>query len=536
MFESAFPVILCVAVIITLLKAITCSSYVVTLPNTLPATRQIEWLKQLTSDMVSGTPPGELSQAQLSASHELIYAWSHTRFPIPQKYGNDNVNAMNHKECALQVESLLKRIVEERCAGNDLADLTVTDYNCLLEGWARSGLGEESAQRTEQILETMQLQGPTPNLQSFKACLMAWRHAKVPFAAVRAQRILEWMIRLYHSKENLNALPDSDCFDIVLQLWSRSGLDNAPKQSEQLLGTMERLFKTTGDDKLKPKITSFNAVLAAWSKAQNLDPNVASDRVMEIITFMESWSKIDPKLTPDPASYNMVMNTIVKSRDIAKAAVVGEEFVRHVVDVYKTRFSDYENRIISTKPPAPDIILFSSAIGLWAKAGTTKSYRRAHSILDRQLRLSNVTDIPVPDVFGWTSVLSSCSAESGNAEERSKAFQVGASTYRLMQKYGVEANHVTYGTMLKACARLHPIKSPLREKWLRITFKDAIQAGCVGDMVVSKLREAATPDVFKELMQGYSKKQLPPAWTMNVQEHSEYRTSTRSRPGKRAEV
>ena len=106
----------------------------------------------------------------------------------------------------------------------------------------------------------------------------------------------------------------------------------------------------------------------------------------------------------------------------------------------------------------------------------------------------------------------------------------------MMQKSGIAANHVTYGTMLKACARLQPLKSSLREKWIRITFKDAVQAGCVGDMVVSKLREAATPDLYKELMQGNSKKNLPPAWTMNVQENSEYRTTKRSSPVKRAEV
>lgn len=513
------------------------SAYVVTLPNTLPANRQIEWLKQLTSDMVSGTPPGQLSQAQLSASHELIHAWSRTRFTkttADAEHGTTTI--MSNRECALQVESLLRRLIEERSAGNDLADLSVSDYNCLLEGWARSGLGESSAQRTEQILETMQEQGPTPNLQSFKACLMAWRNSKVPFAAVRAQRILEWMIRLHQDQTNINALPDSDCFDIVLQLWSRSGLDHATTQVEGLLGSMERLYRNTGDAKLQPKITSFNAVLAAWSKANKVDPNTAIQRVMEIINFMESWSQIDPKLTPDSASYNMVMNTIVKSRDTTKAALLADDYVRHVLDMYKDQLKDYEAKKTNMKPFAPDAILFSTAMGLWAKSGKSRSYRKAHSMLDRQLRASEVSEIPLPDVYGWTSVLSSCSAEPGNAEERNKAFQVAASTYRMMQKHGIAANHVTYGTMLKACARLQPMKSALREKWIRITFKDAVQAGCVGDMVVSKLREAANPDLYKELMQGHSKRQLPPTWTVNVQESNEYRSSKRSSPGKRAEV
>jgi hypothetical protein len=241
-------------------------------------------------------------------------------------------------------------------------------------------------------------------------------------------------------------------------------------------------------------------------------------------------------IAPDSASYNMVMNTYAKSHNTADAAVQADELLRHVVDTYKEKLQEFESYAREARPSKPDAILFSTAIGLWAKSGMTKSYRKAHSILDRQLRLAREYDFVPPDVFGYTAVISSCAAEGGHAEERGKAFQVAASTYRLMQKYDVDANHVTYGTMLKACARLHPIKSPLREKWVRRTFADAVKAGCVGEMVVSKLREAATPDVYKELMQGHSRRQLPTEWTMNVNEQSEYRTSKKTRSGKRAEV
>jgi hypothetical protein len=284
---------------------------------------------------------------------------------------------------------------------------------------------------------------------------------------------------------------------------------------------------------------------------------------------MESWSKIDVTLTPDAASYNMVMNTIVKHRDVTVAAHMAEKYVRHVLDIYQQQQNEYNERKLTTtttttssttttarhhQPPIPpDAIFFSTAIGLWAKSGKTQSYRKAHSILDRQLRMSVISTIPVPDVYGWTSVLSSCAAECGRHDEKYKAFQVAASTYRMMQKYNVTANHVTYGMMLKACARLLPpntksssssSSSALREKWIRITFQDAVRAGCVGDMVVSKLREAATPEMYKSLMQGYTKKTLPSDWTRNVQETSPYRTSSSTSstprrsnpPGKRAEV
>jgi hypothetical protein len=539
---NPFAPVACIFVLfyVSLLQPRLCLSYVVTSTNTLPLNRRIEWLKQLTNEVVSGTPPGKLSPLQVSTSHELMYAWSHTRITEPKHLvSNPNQktsSSVNFKECALHVEALLKRLIEERVAGNEKVDLYTGDYNCLLEGWARSGLGEESAQRTENILEAMQTQGPIPDLSSFKACLMAWRQSGVPFAAIRAQRVLEWMIRLYHSKENVSALPDSDCFDIVLQLWSRSGHDSAPKQTERLLGIMERLHRSTGHDKLKPKITSFNAILAAWSKAKNVESSVAMDRVTKILYFMENLAKSNERVSPDSASFNMVMNTYAKSHDAANAAIQGDSFLRHVTDMYKKQLQEYESNTREFMPSKPDAILFSTAIGLWSKSGMSKSYRKAHSILDRQLKLARDYNFAAPDVFGWTSVLSSCAAEAGHAEERAKAFQVAASTYKLMQKHEATANHVTYGTMLKACARLHPIKSQLREKWVRRTFADAIKAGCVGEMVVSKLREAATPEVYNELMQGFSKRQLPRSWTINVNEQSEYRSSNKMRAFKRAEV
>lgn len=489
------------------------TAYVITSSNVLPVHRQRKYLQELTSDLVQATP-GKLTEQQIAVSRELIYAWSHSA-PMNQE----------KKECALQVESLVRRVIDERLAGNRCAELDTNDYNCLLEGWARSGLGEASALRTEQILETMEEQGvPAPNLSSFKACLMAWRHANVSYAAARAHRILEWMIRLYAQEENPNALPDADCFDIVLQLWSRSGHDQAPQQTERLLGVMERLHRETGIAKLKPRQSSYNAVLAAWSKSGSVS---AAERVIKIVSFMESMGVNDPFVAPDSISYNIVMGTLAKSADSVTSANQADTLVRHVTAVYKQRLG-------TVTEFKPEILLFNIAIGLWAKTGTVGSYRKARSLLDRQISLSQEFGTVAPDIVGWTSVLNSCATETGHAEERNKAFKVATLTYRQLQKLDVSANHVTYGTMLKACARLQHVRSPLRLKWTRAVFADAVAAGAVGDMVVSKLREAAPSDLYKELMQGHSRNKLPAEWTINVQEHSPFRSKITS--GKRAEV
>jgi hypothetical protein len=470
---------------------------------------------------------GQLSPHQLSQGRELMKAWSHLAPPREK---------IDCKECVLAVEQLVKRVIDEKAAGNEAADLTTEDYNCLLEGWARSQQGPAAAERCEQILEQMQLSGPSPDLASFKACLMAWRQSgdsSASYCHHRVQRLLEWMIQLCSKGDNVKVLPDADCFDIVLQTWSRSGDPQAPKQTEQIVGLMERLHKSTGSERLKPRRTSFNAVLAAWSKSTNSE--AAAHRVAAILSFMElRAAQGDVTVLPDSASYNTVIQTIAQSQDARTAAAKADDLLNHV---------NYNYRVDSTKA-LPDTILFNTAMGLWAKTGQSGAYRKARSILDKQLslydkELSEENGRPErckPDVFGYTSVIASCASEAkskSDTEERQKAFGVAVGTYRQLQKSDLDdPNHVTYGTMLKATMLL---PKEQREKWVRSIFQDAVQAGCVGGMVVSKLREVAGADLYKELMNGHRKRLLPSEWTRNVQENNVHRKRSLRRR-KRAEV
>jgi hypothetical protein len=458
----------------------------------------MQWLKEMTVDFCE-SPTGCLSDSQLSQAPAIMKAWS--------------LSKVQNQECALAVEQLLKRVIEERLAGNDaVTDLTTQDYNCLVEGWARSGAGTAGAERCEQILTAMQAQGGriAPNLPTFKAVLMAWRQAtqqdNLSYGPIRAQRILEWMIRLYATGDNKSALPDQDCFDICLQTWSRSGHAAAPEQTEKILGAMERLFELTGLETVKPRTTSFNAVLAAWSKSGRPE---AAERATNILTFLENPASGDA--APDAVSYTIVLAALAKSPDQAVAARKADVLVRHAVNAYC--------QAVQADPSHAghlDSILFNTAMGCWAKANVAGSFLKARSMLDRQIALYETgCDSCKPDVYGFTSVIAACAATQGSKKERWTTFGVALDTYQELTQYD-DANHVTYGTMLKACAKLLPAASPVRRKWVRQIFRHAVQSGRVGDMVLSRLREAAPPDIFRELMQGHHKKHLPPSWTCNV--------------------
>ena len=495
---------------ILLLPLATSTAYVTSYAAVPPA-RQLQWLRELTVDLCDDQTPWD--GQQVAQAHELTYAWSHVRRP----------NAHNAKT----VEVLVQRLVKEKEAGNDLAHVTTEDYNHVLEGWARAGEGVAGAERCEQILEAMQQQGGVvqPDLSSFKICLMAWKHAGSKESAVRSQRILERMIELSQSGTNERVLPDSDCFDIVLQTWSRSGHEQAPQQTERLVGAMERLYKATGV--AMPRTTSFNAVLSAWAKSGRKG---SADRASNILAFMHILSRSKTyDVHPDVASYSTVMQALAADSDQAVAAKKADGFVKYIETGYRI---NAENKLV------PDTILFNTAISCWARSNVSGAFRKARSLLDRQSKLHRDygLDSCRPDVYTYTSVIATCAAEQ---EDQRRAFDVALQTYQELQRYtDGGANHVSHGAMLKACAKLLPASSSLRRKWVRTIFETCRENGYVGEMVVSRLREAASLDVYRELMQGHSKRKLPSEWSRNVVETNEYRKKSqrKSRNYKRAEV
>mmetsp|Transcript_29895 Transcript_29895/g.45303 ORF Transcript_29895/g.45303 Transcript_29895/m.45303 type:complete len:499 (-) Transcript_29895:60-1556(-) len=477
-----FPTVNAILLLSSMLSIATCSAYVVPNP-VLPDSKRIAWLNEMTDSFCS-TAPGKLSNEMLDTANQIMVAWAR----------------MDSKECAIKVEEMVKRVVDERNAGNTDAIVTLTDYNLLIEGWARSRCGTAAAERCEQILTQLEEHPDTfPNRESFKAVLLAWQHSKDSNAANRAQRILEKMIYDFLSGENRMACPDSECFDIVLQLWSRSGLQDAPQRTEQLILAMERLYDATGVKSLQPKTSSFNSVLTAWLRAE--DPETLK-HVSDLIEFMETHAKLgDTSIEPDMVSYSAYAATLARWNCNPEEA----ERLLKKVEGRKNLF--------------PGKVFYNTIISCWSRSALPNSYRRARSVLDRQMNHYVDTDDNKckPDVYGFTSVLASCAMER---KEKQKAFQVGLSTFQQLKnsdEYG-SPNHVTYGTMLKCCALLLQPSNPLRQKWTKSLMLQCIEDGCVGEMVMSRFREAASPELFQEVMKGVNKKNLPSSWTSNVNE------------------
>jgi hypothetical protein len=484
--------------------------------------RQVQFLKQITGEICE-SPTGKLSDTMIADSHKIMKGWSHL---------STNTKTAGSAENAVAVENLVKRLIDETKAGNTKANPTTNDYNCMLESWARSGKGDFAAERCEQILTQMQEgyeagdRNVQPNLSSFKVAIMAWKHAGGhSLSSFRAQRILEWMVTLYTEGKNDLAFPDAYCFDSVLQSWSRNTHKRSPLYAETLLGSMEKLSVATQSPKLAPRTLSYNAVLGAWARSK--DPN-AWTRSCEILSFMEKLSYVEGNkmVEPDRVSYLVVLGALARSGDPA-AAAKADSILKNIEKQKKAGMLSWDL----------DTMIYNQAMATWAHSNKKGAYRKNRSLLDRQIhQYTNGCAGCRPDVVGFTSVLASCASESGDKTNKAKAFNVALSTFQqLLQNqddYG-SPNHVSYGTMLKCVSQLLPPSSAERKRWTSKLFKECAAKGLVGGMVLSRLREAATPEQYKELMQGNTKSSLPPRWTRNVDEKNEYR---RKSVGRRAEV
>lgn len=525
----------------------------------LPGHKHRAWLKQLTEEFTN-TTPGQLSQEMCTQAPRLLSAWAQNPY-VPHTSKSESVVFPHHgRECAETCERILKRLVDERRAGNTNAVIADTEaYNLIMDIWSKSGERGAAAQRAEEILISMQMaycqegiQEVRPDLNSFKFVLTAWSRAKgEEYAPHRAQRLLDWMISLYDSGTNESIQPDAECYEIVLSTWAQSGHVDAPRKTEQLIMMMDRRYQANPSS-AKPTTVHFNHVMAAWTKSMdhphhlnhatatkhsssstsNMNTSLphnlhAAHRAQDILHHMTIFSRreADLNVMPNLATYATVISAWAKSKteDCGKRADAILRMVekQNLASIRNYNMEDHDVHHGHDRFHFfPDTIMFNQVIDAYAKESSNNSYSRARDVLLRQMNLYKKYRNPKckPDVYSFTGVLSACASFNGPRKDRLLAFQLCQETYADMLRANVSPNHVTYGTLMKACARLLP-EGKEKRQYTREYFRKAQSDGCVGEMVMNRLSEAASDAQYHGLLKGFNKSNLPEEWTYNVPEH-----------------
>lgn len=474
----------------------------------LPGHTHRAWLKQESFDLCE-QPTGDLTKEMCTKAPQLLSAWAQNPY-IPhteQQYMHTQDVFPHHgKECAIECERILKRLVDERTAGNTNAIATTAVYNSLIDIWSRSG-DAAGAQRAEEILVSMQdayIAGDMevqPNLESFKMIINAWSKASkderdAPF---RAQAVLDWMIQLYENRTNDLAQPDQECFDILLHTWAMSG---APEEAENLMRLLDVSYRE-GNINIRPTCLSFNHLLTAWANSEEPE---GAQRAEDLLHHMRHLSVIDGNedMKPNRDSYMTVISAWTR-RGTLESAKSADSILKLAI-----------NEVGKNRDEYIDAIMFNLVSDAYAKTSYRKAHLKSRAVLDQQRALyENGHDRCKPDVYSFSSVLGSCASLGGSKIERRSAFEVARRTFEDMCTLGVIPNHVTYGTMLKACARLLPTGKE-RVKYVREYFKMACKSGCVGNMVMRRFEEAASSDQYRGLMKGVTRDSLPAEWIASV--------------------
>jgi len=261
--------------------------------------------------------------------------------------------------------------------------------------------------------------------------------------------------------------------------------------------------------------------LDAW---RNSGVPEASQRTEDILNYMDELVNAGfTQVRPNLFSHSSVIQTISKSGDKSRF-----RRVNHLLRRLEKEFQNGNGYIL------PNNVVHNIVLDIWAKSDHPNAAKNTKKILDRMTKLSQLPGLQkcTPDAYSYASVMNACADTKGSILKRLYCYQMAREAFEELRKNEnseVYANHVIYGTMMKACGTLLRKDEEFRYKETRNIFNKCIQDGQAGDMFISRLRQAACADLYHELMDGNKKHDLPKEWDRNVQEKKSISSSKQKR-------
>jgi hypothetical protein len=169
----------------------------------------------------------------------------------------------------------------------------------------------------------------------------------------------------------------------------------------------------------------------------------------------------------------------------------------------------------------PDERVYTSFIRAITKGRASNMHKKADILLQRMKKLSEAGNKSLtPTVFTYNAVLFACS-ESIDIKDSSldDVFKTAVRIFTELRKSpGIQADHVTYGNMLRA-ARLLP-DGEQKDKFVSATFRLCAEQGYVNNFVIRDLQETVQESQWRELLGCPSgpvdKESLPSDWSYMI--------------------
>lgn len=448
----------------------------------------------------SSSQPLAVSTRSDAAVHSFTNQFlnrANTSIHDDQSYG-DLVNRCNEamsywskrrdRSAAINCQAIFDRIEELNAEGRtttELFELDTDSYNTLISVWCESK-DPWSAHKANEALEKMEeahvnnISASTerrstvnPNGLSYNMVIQKWCQNMDDLSNWNTvDKVLERYIERFHSDDEFEAAFDTQLFTAMISAYPLHRTSRIVETGqfpvdvpERIHSQMESLYKNDGVETCKPSTATYSALLRYYSDRAR-SPWLTS-RLLERMYMLYSKHG-DEYMAPNADSYNIVLETLAKSKIRSKAKMSGRTLLR----MARFYMDGHEN----------------------AK----------------------------PSVTSFNFVISSAASTSleASATERRAAFRVASIAFKQLQNPVFDSpNSKTYGLMLEACANLLPFGSRRRAHVVNALFQSCVSEGQVNTFVIESLRKAASTCDFNDLTgldNIEEQKILPSKWSRNV--------------------
>lgn len=320
------------------------------------------------------------------------------------------------RKAAYSLERLLRRVVEEKMAGNahvDSVDMLAM-YNILVHSWAKSRT-DGAQQRVEEIFDTM--------------------------------------LRLYEAGE-INFQPDIITFNGVLLAYASSRGKDSPKQAMRVLRKLHDL-RDQGRTDILPNTDSYSIILRAFVAAEG--PN-SSALVLQMIRNMEHFSSQYPAVKPDCKCHNVYLNSLLSmmTQEDMRTNDIAQQMENHLQEMLSSKDKDVW----------PNIWSWNMVISAWSKSGSPHMMAERGEALFAQLEKhheacghSTETE-PITHTY---NCLIACYSRSNLKDKAERAQAVLDKMQDLHQKHGKvnqRPDTVTYNSVMSCYGKSRDQNAP----------------------------------------------------------------------------
>lgn len=278
----------------------------------------------------------EKSPKKLEKAHHLLQEM----VSLYRHAGNERVapNASNFATVMMaaarrgdidRVEALYEQLEDiHRASRRNIFRPNLACRKALLLAKAKSGAAPEAQGLLDEIVEISLANDHNHDLMParsfFVDVLVAWTNYENSFTgAKRAQDVLSRMIDLSTNKGYRHLFPDTRLFEKVILAWSRARVPYAPVQIEKLVNEMDRLG-------YRPTLPTYTNHMLAYVRSSREDAAFQVQKIFDVLSSRCARGQGD--MCPDRYIYGIVIDAWGEEGDFEKA----EQHFSEMLDAWKS--------------------------------------------------------------------------------------------------------------------------------------------------------------------------------------------------------